>query len=254
MTAQSAERARSVERWTYRQFTLAATHKAWKGASASLVLSGADAGRVVPSRTTLVIDQMVIGTFSETVDATSAAKSVNVDFGREIEMEWLANSGTNVVSASNVGSLAYYEDDQTVGTLSTGYPRAGRVWSVDATRGVLVQRLRDVTDRLAGLTSQVVASAAFVANDLVVPNNPTSGTVYTVPATGAASTVTLPAAARTGTRLTFVANGTLNGHTVQYRDATGPTNLTTALTAAKRHSVVCDFDGTNWYAAAYVSP
>jgi hypothetical protein len=75
-----------------------------------------------------------------------------------------------------------------------------------------------------------------------------------VPATGAASTVTLPAAALDGTSASFVADGTANAHTVQYRDATGVVNLTAALTAAKRHLVIVEKVGGKWFANAYVSP
>jgi hypothetical protein len=97
---------------------------------------------------------------------------------------------------------------------------------------------------------------AFAANDSVVANNPTSGTIFLIPATAANSTVTLPATAVENTVIWFVADGTAgsNGHTVQYRDATGPVNLTTALTALKRHEVCCIFRGSKWYANAYVAP
>ena len=67
----------------------------------------------------------------------------------------------------------------------------------------------------------------------------------------AASTIDLPDG-NEGDVIYFSADGVKNGHTVQYRDGTTP--ITTALTAAKRHLVVCLFlDGT-WRANAYVSP
>ena len=78
--------------------------------------------------------------------------------------------------------------------------------------------------------------------------------VYDLPATAAASTVTLPAAAPDGTKITVVADGTKNGHTVQYRDATGPTNLTTALLASKRHLAVCEKMLGKWFVNVYVAP
>ena len=78
--------------------------------------------------------------------------------------------------------------------------------------------------------------------------------VYDVPTTGAASTITLPASSIEGATIQFVADGTKNAHTVTYRDATGPTALTTALLASKRHLVVATYLGGKWFANAYVSP
>ena len=116
--------------------------------------------------------------------------------------------------------------------------------------------------------AQVNAAASYA--DLRDPSTPTALTfamndaapatlvheaTYKVPTTGAASTVTLPAAATVGTRCHFIADGALNGHTVTYRDATGPTSLTTALTASKRHMVTAiKLDATHWVCNAYVSP
>lgn len=95
---------------------------------------------------------------------------------------------------------------------------------------------------------------AFNAGAIVVADNPPDGTVYDVPATAANSTITLPATAEEGAKVTFSADGTKNGHTVQYVDATGPTNITAALTASKRHLVQALFlDGT-WRASAHVAP
>lgn len=94
---------------------------------------------------------------------------------------------------------------------------------------------------------------AHVANDIIPPAI-VSGAVYNVPALDAASTITLPANALSGTYCWIVGDGTTNDQTVQVRDATGPTNLTTALTASKRLCVFCLKVGTAWYANAYVSP
>jgi hypothetical protein len=94
---------------------------------------------------------------------------------------------------------------------------------------------------------------AYVANDSA-PTAIPQGSVIDVPATAAASTITLPAAPVDGTWAVFLADGTKNANTVQYRDATGPTNLTTALTASKRHEVIVYALGGKWFANAYVSP
>ena len=255
MTALAAEKARLTERWTHKTFTLASGYKAYKGAAAVLILAGSDAGKVIPARTNLVLDVLAIGSFAETIDATSAAKTVNVNLVCERYLEWFANSGTNAAAATDVGAMAYFEDDQTVGISSQAYPLAGRIWGYDATKGVLVELQTNYPNKLDGLEAVSAGATAFASNDSIIVNNPVSGTIFDVPTTGAASTVTLPATARIGTVLYFKADGTKNGHTVQYRDATGPTNLTTALTASKRHLVVCVFGAdSKWYANAYVGP
>jgi hypothetical protein len=138
--------------------------------------------------------------------------------------------------------------------LTPGGCVAGRIWAFDSVKGAAIQKLQHVLAGGGGAPLPNVAPGSFVSNDLVIAASPASGSLYEIPATGAASTVTLPATATEGTIIRFVADGTNNAHTVQYRDATGPTNLTTALTAAKRHQVSAIFLNSKWRANAYVSP
>lgn len=252
MTALAQERARLFESWKYHDFPLAVGNKAWKNGIAALDLS---TGKVEPGHAET--DLFIIGLFDQTVDATAAEKLVRVNLQTEIWVEWLDNSVSDALDAGDVGSLCYVEDDQTVSINPTGKSVAGRVWAVDATKGVAVQKLQALPASgasLDGLGAVETALAAFSSNNINLANNPNSGAIYDVPTTAAASTVTLPATAVEGTVLYFVADGTKNGHTVQYRDATGPVNLTTALTASKRHLVICTFLNTIWNANAYVSP
>ncbi len=238
--AQSAARARSGRAYKYMELTLTATKVAYRGGRAVLV-----AGEVVPA--TATSGGHPIGIFAEDKDATSAAKAVTVELEPEIIAEWFLNAtSTDAIVAADVGKICYHADDQTVGILG-GRVAAGRIWKVDATKGVLVQRLDP--SALSGLPLVV----AFTSNDFA-PAGIENNAVYDVNTTGAASTVTLPAAALDGTRCYFVADGTKNGHTVTYRDATGPVALTTALTASKRHCVVCIKRDSKWYANAYISP
>lgn len=234
---------RSFERWTFKQFPLAVGNKAWKHAAVGIDLS---TGKVEPMHSEA--DLFFIGVAAETVDATSVEKLLNVNLGMEIEVERWASGGG--ISAANLGSLCYFSDDQTV-VLTPGAV-AGRIWDYDATRGVAVQKLGSVSGGSTGLVK--VDPGAFAANDLVIAASPANDVILEIPTTAGASTVTLPAVAAEGTRLTFVADGTLNGHTVQYRDATGPANLTTALTASKRHAVICLYLNAKWRANAYISP
>ncbi len=249
MTALAKERMITTERWKTRLFTLTGG-KAWKNAIACLSTLGATAGKVVVASAAPGL--IVIGKFAETIDATSVDKSVNVELPIEIEVEWWPNgTAGDAVAATDVGGIGYIKDDNTVSILPNGSSVLGRIWAFDATKGVAIERL---SQPATGVLAKLTSPAAFAANDLVLPNNPVSGSVLDIPATGAASTVTLPATARDGTVLYFSADGTKNGHTVQYRDATGPVNLTTALTASKRHLVVAVKLGTIWVANAYVSP
>jgi hypothetical protein len=247
MTALSASRARTEENWTRQSFTLASGKIAYKGGAACLRLS---TGKVEPADDGPAggADLRHIGVFHETIDASAADAAVTVNLVRELWLEWWANSAATAVSA--IGGLCYFEDDQTVSADPADGCVAGRVWSVSATYGVLVEKLSTPP----GAALETASFGAFASNDLVIPANPPSGAVVDIPTTGAASTVTLPAVAVEGTEITFVADGTKNGHTVQYRDATGPVNLTTALTASKRHLVKCVHKDDLWYANAYVSP
>lgn len=247
MTALANERMSSTERWTRKQFPLAVGNKAWKNGIACADLSS---GKVEPGHGEA--DLLVIGRFAETIDATAAEKLVNVDLGMEIEVVWYENATAgDAVVAADLFNLCYVLDDQTVTRTPGGRPVAGRIWAVDSARGVAVEKLQSAPGSTGGVET---ALPAFAANNIAVPDAPANGAVYDVPATGAASTITLPAIANEGTTVQFFADGTKNAHTVQYRDATGPVNLTTALTAAKRHLVIATYLNGIWAANAYVAP
>lgn len=249
MTLLADSKPRRFEIWKHKTFTLASGTKAFKGGRACLNTSG----KVVPATSTTGL--LAIGVFDENVDATAADKPVSIDLEKEITVERFANATDGGAAAStSVGSVAYMLDDATVTMTSTGRSIAGRVWDVSTTKGVAIEKLEQVPN--AGLSELALGTLpGQVSNDFIL----TAGGVaqdatYPIGTTAAASTVTLPAAAPDGSRITFVADGTANGHTVQYRDATGPTNLTTALTASKRHLVICVKVSSKWFANAYVSP
>jgi hypothetical protein len=245
MTALAARRGRAGKTFKRMELTLTSGKVAYQGGSA--VLTG---GEVRPATSTP--NELSIGLFFEDKDATSAAKTVTVELHREIYCEWRENAtSTDAIVAGDIGKLCYFADDQTVGILS-GRTIAGRIWKVDSTKGVLVEPLGAGAEDIAG-AGGIPAVGAFVATDYA-PTALENGAVYDIPTTAAASTVTLPAAAANGTKVFFVADGTKNGHTVTYRDATGTVALTTALVASKRHEVVCVKRDSKWYANAYVSP
>jgi hypothetical protein len=100
----------------------------------------------------------------------------------------------------------------------------------------------------------VVACPAHAGNDFI-PLDIENGKTYVLGgATAAASTITLPAAAANGTRAYWFIDGVLNGHTVQFRDATGPKVLTAALAASKRIlAMVVKLDG-KWAISYSIEP
>jgi len=254
VTALSIARASSEQSFSARKFTLASGLKAWTNGIAVLDFA---TGTVKPA-TSASDSFLILGKFAEDVDATAAAQLVKVNLIREIRAEWFAQDATfaaavGLATSTDVGKIAYLLDDQTVTATATGRSIAGRVWAVE-TRGVLVERASSGLRGLQAAAQRIGVAPAYVTNDSVLAIA-TNGAVYDVPTTGANSTITLPAAAAVGTQITFCADGTKNGHTVQYRDATGPTALTTALTASKRHMAICTkITATAWAATAYISP
>ncbi len=178
---------------------------------------------------------------------------INVDLVTEILLSYFVNAGGgSAIASTDFLNQAYALDDTTASILATDGPALGVIWDVDTRYGIGIQK-SPAALLVSPPVAAVVVPPAFAANDLA-PASVVNGAIYDVPATGAASTITLPAAAGDGTIVYFAADGTKNANTVQYRDATGPTNLTTALTAAKRHLVVLAKEGGKWFANAYVSP
>lgn len=246
MTALAQDKARRTATWKFKQFTLTSGKVAYKGARCCLDLN---TGKVVPAAAGIGL--MPIGVFAEAVDATSAAKLVNVDLEVEIQVEYFVNSGsTDAVAAADLGKLCYLYDDQTVGIQAKGHAIAGRVWDVDSTYGVGVQKVFITNTLQVGADAEL---GAFASNDLAPAATAlVSGCVYDVPTTGANSTISLPTAMPDGTILYFTADGTKNGHTVTYRDVT--TAISAAATASKRHLAICVMRGGKWFCSLVVGP
>lgn len=170
---------------------------------------------------------------------------------------YFANStSTDLITTAHVGRLCYVVDDQTV-ALTAGIaamrPVAGVILAVRSDGQVAVQ---------VGLPSNVQfpqsingVTPAQVGNDIILTAAAViNGATYTTGALAAASTFTLPAGAADGTIIYVVADGITNGFTLQFRDATGPVNLTAALTASKRIFAVCEKKAGLWYVNASSAP
>ncbi len=134
MTALAKERVGSVRAVTRDQRPMKANVKVWKGA-----LIECRAGFYGPA--VAGTTARIVGRAAQTVDNTGGAagdKNVDVHFLKERDLMLLGNSGTNVVAAANRETLCYAEDDQTVGSLLTGFNAAGIVYDV-TTEGVWVE-------------------------------------------------------------------------------------------------------------------
>jgi hypothetical protein len=248
MTVLAANSTPFEANWKYKTFTLTSGQGiAYQGAA---ICYRPSTSKCVLAQNAVETD-IFMGFSVDKYDATSADVTINVDLIDELRLHWVTNgTSSDAVQATDVGKHCYWLDDQTVSILPTGHTLAGRIWAVDATKGVLVQK------SIGGSASFISAQPAvgsYTTNNYA-PAAIVNGATYDVPTTGAASTITLPAAAQDGTIAYFAADGTKNGHTVQYVDATGSANLTTALTASKRHLVVVNKRGGKWFANAYVSP
>lgn len=173
---------------------------------------------------------------------------------------FMFNNGDSI-TAADAGKPCYAGDDNTIYLASSAAgvakPYAGIVYGLTGSEvRVGIGPLFGAPFGGAGVGGGLGTLAAFAANTITPAATALAdGGVYDVPTTAAASTIVLPAAAAVGTRLTFCADGTKNGHTVQYIDATGSVAITTALTASKRHMVVAVKESaTIWCCVAYVSP
>jgi hypothetical protein len=236
-----------MERWTHHLFPLKSGFKAFKNAKVGLIIGE---GKVVPMANDPNL--LEIGVFDEAIDASLAQANVNVNMGMEIEARWWAQDAS--ITAADVGKLCFALDDQTVTLNAAGGSISGRIWQVDSVDGVLVQKLESLVDTaLSSSGAGVIALPAFAAG-ASAPAEITDRATYDVPVTAANSTIDLPAGT-SGMRIWLSADGTKNGHTVQYRDAANANAaLTTALTASKRHLVAAIFLDGKWRANAYVSP
>lgn len=237
-----SERITQLKEHAYIAPVLTSAEVAEKGKRAFI---DATTGKATVTMSSVTMD---VGEFAETRTG-DGTQTVMIRLHHDIVTRRWANDSGTAVAATDVGRMCFVKDSSTVSMSSAGgRQRAGIVIAVDSL-GVRVMSVMD-----APSPAPAGSTLSFAAGDCVVPDYPRPGSIFDIPTTAANSTVTLPADAFEGTPIVFVADGTKNGHTVQYRDATGPANLTTALTASKRHQVHAVFLNGKWTANAYVSP
>ena len=272
MTALASSRRLREERWTYKQFKLAAV-AAYQGGAAAI-----DTATGYVTKAAVSTTLKAIGTFAEDVDNSGGGagdKLVNVKLGAEvIGYRFVNGSNADACASTDIGKPCYFLDDQTVSIVPTAHSLAGIIWDVDATKGVLVEIVvplpvslagaptitdftsatHDHTDAASGGVLRLASAGAlsFTAGDCAVAT-PGNRKHYKVPTTAANSTVSLgTTGAVRGDQITFTADGSANGHTVTYRD--GTTAISAAATASKRHTAICTYDGSVWTCALSVGP
>ncbi len=226
--------------------------KVYQGSRIGMIVTGANKGKVTKftaASNLFYLGTAYLGSANGSLDATSADKALQVEFDRELTgMQWRPNGATPVSGTTHLLQKCYFADDNTVvpGTSDLGVALAGRVMAVDSVKGVLVLPPSFQFDSAEIVTPGPVL--AYTANDCAIAAV-IDGATYSIPTNGAtAATITLPAPAALpdGIKATFIADGSQGG-TIQYRDATGPVNLTAALTASKRHVVKVRTAGGKWY-------
>ncbi len=134
MAALTRERVSAVRAVTRDQRPVAAGVKINKGA-----LIACTAGFFGPASPGT--GKRVVGRGAQTVDNTAGsagAMNCDIHFFYERDLFLLANSTTNPVTAAMRELICYAEDDQTVGSLATGFSQAGIVYDVTS-EGVWVE-------------------------------------------------------------------------------------------------------------------
>ena len=155
MTAQAEERTRDTENWVYKEFVLTGV-KAWKGASLFRFIAGASAGKVTD---TPAANTVYVGTCWRTADATAADAIVTIRLPRELQqLEWFLNG--DAIAATDVGKLCFAADDQTVQKAPIAGYAFGKIWAVDSSLGVLVEKLQPNPTPVGTLPAFAVADSA----------------------------------------------------------------------------------------------
>lgn len=134
MAALTKERVSAVRAVTRDQRPVAANVKIYKGA-----LIACTAGFYGPAAAGT--GKRIVGRAAQDCDNTggsAGALNCDVHFFYERDIFLLANSGTNAVTAAMRETNCYAEDDQTVGSLATGFSIAGMIYDVTS-EGVWVE-------------------------------------------------------------------------------------------------------------------
>lgn len=140
MAALTAARRLREETWKRKTFKIATGTQVWRGGLAAYDQS---VGKCVSVATGAGdADLFLLGTFYESLNNTTGADAdVVVTLKKEVRVTWLANDGSNPVTANDLGKDVYGVDDQTVSVSSATSTRSvvGKAWALDSTLGVAVE-------------------------------------------------------------------------------------------------------------------
>jgi hypothetical protein len=118
-------------------FASGAGQKAWQGGVACMDTAAYTIKPAVSGNANLV----AIGEFAQSYDNSTGTGTIYVlvELAKEVPVDWYDNASGGAAVA-NLFTICYQLDDHTVTNSSTGNSVAGRVWKLDTTKGVLVQK------------------------------------------------------------------------------------------------------------------
>lgn len=205
---------------------MGANYKALKGVHAAIALAGGDEGYVVEGDSDT--DLLAIGRFNATVDNTdgaAGAKSVEVDFGREVVcFRWLNDTGSPV-AITDFGHPVYYKDNNTVTASSSGTSIAGIFWGFDDLGLCIVEPTSPFIE--AAVAGSNASSVAITDTGSLFTSTDTEGALAELGFSLAQVNIPLTSAID-------VATGALLAVFVNGASTTPGTQLTDAKTAAVR--------------------
>lgn len=145
--ATTKKRSQDFERFASREIAATASLEYKQG---GIVGFDSSTGLLTNAPSTTVIP---CGWVMESVTLGAGGGSVRVKLFYEVLAVWMVNrTAGEAIAAANIGGLAYWLDDQTVGVDddTNTLPVFGRVWAVDTTAGkVLVEPMRTSNDNPA---------------------------------------------------------------------------------------------------------
>lgn len=238
MTALAADKSARTENWRYRQFTLASGSQSFKNGVAAMQRG---VGTVVPMSNAPGL--VPIGWFAEGVDATAAAKSVNVRLFVEYELYRQVNDGTSALAATDVGSACFFIDDQTVSADDAGgaNPYAGVVLDVSSTTGVAVLPPMPATPGAVQVQSYGTDIADADATIQVA-----GGLVRKCPTLTGNHTCTLGVTGAARGMVMFITRTSTAANTLAVANGGGGGGTLMTFAASKQGGAAFFFDGTDW--------
>jgi hypothetical protein len=242
------------------------------GACAIELTAGANQGLIVPMSESTTL--LYIGHFKEHFTSSASSVECNIDLITPIDLQWYLNTASpNNVASTDIGQVCYFVDANHVSITSTSRSLAGRVWAVDTTKGVLVQKLSgsQLTVQTGNIASnQVAHGTAYqilrtnagatasewaadplsygtidATNDITVVI--ADGFTRRITASGDGKNITVgTTGARAGMQMTIMRAALGSTTACNVLNGGAGTGTLMAMTSNKAASCTIAFDGTNW--------